>query len=68
LLKKAKKTYNEISKFYEDGESREFTFEDNKYHTAIASNLKETCRLVSSGFEYVTGDYDDGGKIFRKRK
>jgi len=29
---------------------------------------KKAVKLVEVGFEYVTGDYDDGGKIFRKRK
>jgi len=24
--------------------------------------------LVEAGFEYVTGEYNDGGKILRKRK
>jgi len=30
--------------------------------------MHEACGLVEAGFEYVTGNYDDGGKIFRKRK
>jgi hypothetical protein len=25
-------------------------------------------RFIEAGFEYVTGEYDDGGKLFRKRK
>jgi hypothetical protein len=25
-------------------------------------------QLAETGFEYVTGEYTDGGKIFRKRK
>jgi hypothetical protein len=28
---------------------------------------KEACELIETGFEYVTGEYTDGGKIFRKR-
>ena len=32
------------------------------------SNVKDACVLIDAGFEYVTGDYDDGGKIFRKPK
>ncbi|NIR87294.1 hypothetical protein GWO13_06880 [Candidatus Bathyarchaeota archaeon] len=34
----------------------------------VAHNVNEACQLVEAGFEYVTGDYSDGGKIFRKRK
>ena len=34
----------------------------------IARNVKEACALVNAGFEYVTGEYKDGGKIFRKPK
>jgi hypothetical protein len=34
----------------------------------ISVNIKEPCELVKSGSQYVTGDYNDGGKIFRKPK
>jgi len=34
----------------------------------VAKNVEEAKKLVKVGFEYVTGEYDDGGKIFRKRK
>ena len=34
----------------------------------VAANVEGACKLVEVGFEYVTGDYVDGGKIFRKRK
>ena len=34
----------------------------------VAHNLEETCKLTDVGFDYVTRKYDDGGKIFRKRK
>jgi hypothetical protein len=30
--------------------------------------VEEACDLMEAGFEYVTGEYHDGGKIFRKRK
>ncbi len=33
-----------------------------------ATNIGEACKLMQAGFEYVTGDHADGGKIFRKRK
>lgn len=32
----------------------------------VAKNVKDACALVDAGFEYVTGEYSDGGKIFRK--
>jgi hypothetical protein len=41
---------------------------DDEYHVSIAKNTEESCELIKSGFQYVTGDYSDGGKIFRKPK
>lgn len=46
---------------YGDANSEEFT-------SKIALNTQEACSLIDVGFEYVTGEYNDGGKIFRKRK
>ena len=34
----------------------------------IAKNATEAIELIEAGFEYVTGEYMDGGKLFRKRK
>lgn len=45
-----------------------FTATDDQFFAKVADNTKEACALVEAGFEYVTGDYHDGGKIFRKRK
>ena len=42
--------------------------DDQKYISRVAKNAKDVCLLVDAGFEYVTGEYDDGGKIFRKPK
>jgi integrase len=39
-----------------------------EFTVKVATNVEEVCKLVEVGFEYVTGDYQDGGKIFRKRK
>ncbi|MGC9095178.1 MAG: tyrosine-type recombinase/integrase, partial [Candidatus Bathyarchaeia archaeon] len=39
-----------------------------EYISKVAKNVKEACALIEAGFEYVTGEYDDGGKIFRKPK
>jgi len=41
---------------------------DDSFITRIAHNAQEACGLVEVGFDYVTGEYSDGGKIFRKRK
>ena len=41
---------------------------NDEFHVAIAKNVEEAGKLIIVGFEYVAGEYDDGGKIFRKRK
>jgi len=41
---------------------------DDSFTVRVAHNIGEATRLVEVGFEYVTGEYDDGSKIFRKRK
>ena len=41
---------------------------DEGFTVRIAHNVGEAAALVEAGFEYVTGEYSDGGKIFRKRK
>jgi len=41
--------------------------EDDKYVSRVAQNTGEACALVDAGFEYVAGQYNDGGMIFRKR-
>ena len=43
-------------------------FREDDYHVNVATNVKEACELVKSGFQYVTGEYGDGGKIFKKPK
>lgn len=40
----------------------------DEFHAKVAYEAEEACKLVEVGFEYVTGEYNDGGKIFRKRK
>jgi integrase/DNA-directed RNA polymerase subunit RPC12/RpoP len=42
--------------------------DQQEYMSKIAQTVKEACALVNAGFEYVTGEYKDGGKIFRKPK
>ena len=43
-------------------------FENDEFQTAVSASLEKVCNLIEAGFEYVTGEYDDGGKIFRKPK
>jgi hypothetical protein len=43
-----------------------FQAEDDDFHVAVAKTLKEACKLVEVGFEYVCGM--NNAKIFRKRK
>ena len=38
------------------------------FTSRIAHNVGEAAAFVEAGFEFVTGEYSDGGKIFRKRK
>ena len=49
-------------------ESKLFNSTDDGFTVRVAHNTGEACSLVEAGFEYVTGEYTDGGKIFRKRK
>ena len=62
-----KKIYNTLiyidyeNALFGDGHADEFT-------VRVSANTDEACSLVESGFDYVTGEYIDGGKIFRKRK
>jgi hypothetical protein len=44
-----------------------FKTENDGFQVRVAHNVDEACELVEVGFEYVTGNYGDGGKIFRKR-
>ena len=42
--------------------------ENDQFICKVATNIKEACSLVEDGFTFVTGEYADGGKIFRKPK
>lgn len=48
--------------------AKELFRDQQEYVSRVAKNAKESCALVNVGFEYVTGEYNDGGKIFRKPK
>jgi len=34
----------------------------------IAHDVGEAAALTEAGFEYTTGEYNDGGKIYKKHK
>ena len=48
--------------------ARELFKGQQDYISKVAHTVKEASALVEAGFEYVTGEYNDGGKIFRKPK
>jgi len=41
---------------------------EERFISKIAKEAKEAKELIEVGFDYVTGEYDNGGKLFRKRK
>jgi len=41
---------------------------NDQFITKVAFSTQQCCDLIEVGFEYVTGSFADGGKIFRKRK
>ena len=43
------------------------TSEEERFICKVANNAKEAQELIELGFAYVTGEYDDGGKLFKKR-
>lgn len=49
-------------------EERLFKTDDDNFTCKVAHNVGEATAIIEVGFEYVTGEYTDGGKIFRKRK
>jgi hypothetical protein len=59
---KSTETYIHLEKMLYNGNS------NDQFISKIALTAEEACKLVDIGFEYVTGEYNDGGKIFRKRK
>jgi integrase len=45
-----------------------FQTANDEFLVKVATNVEEACKLIEVGFEYITGEYNDGGKLFRKRK
>jgi integrase len=42
--------------------------ENDQFICKVATDTKQACELIEDGWEFVTGEYSDGGKIFRKPK
>jgi hypothetical protein len=42
--------------------------EYDAYTVRIVNNIEEASVLIEAGFEYVIGEYADGGNLLRKRK
>ena len=42
--------------------------EDDQFICKVATNTTEECKLIEDGFTFITGEYNDGDKIFRKPK
>ena len=53
--------YINLDKAYFNQSSEDFT-------VRVAHNVDDAYELVEAGFEYVTSEYTDGGKVFRKPK
>ncbi|MCJ7559248.1 hypothetical protein MUO79_01355 [Candidatus Bathyarchaeota archaeon] len=53
---------------YIDLEAKLFGKSSEGFTVRIAHDVGEAATLIEAGFEYVTGEYKDGGKLFRKRK
>jgi hypothetical protein len=51
---------------YIDLESKLFNTSSDGFTTRVAGNVGEAFSLIESGFEYVTGEYGDGGKSLEK--
>jgi integrase len=56
------------TQIYINMEQALFSNSSNEYHVKIAQSVEQAMAFIEVGFEYVTGEYNDGGKIFKKRK
>ncbi len=53
---------------YIDLEAKLFGKSGSGFTCRIIHDAGEKAALIAAEFEYVTGEYGDGGKLFRKRK
>ena len=45
-----------------------FTSKNDQFYATVANTPDEAIKLIEAGFDFATGEYNDGGKLFRKRK
>lgn len=45
-----------------------FQDHDDQYVCKVAKTAQEAVQPIESGFGYITGEYDSGGKLFKKQK
>lgn len=43
-------------------------YDNDQFIAKLAQTPQEAMQLVEIGFTYVSGNFNDGGQIFRKRK
>jgi integrase len=58
----------ESTMLYINIESTIFLTGTDEWTCKVAQNATQASQLIETGFEYVTGEYTDGGKLFKKRK
>jgi integrase len=58
----------ESTMIYINLEQALFLAQTDEWTSKVAQDATQACQLIDAGFEYVTGEYNDGGKLFRKRK
>jgi len=58
----------ESTMVYINIESALYLATSDEYTCKVAVDIEQTKELIEAGFEYITGEYIDGGKLFRKRK
>jgi integrase len=58
----------ESTMIYINLENAIFQTQNDEWTCKVANDTKDATALIETGFEYITGEYNDGGKLFRKRK
>ena len=45
-----------------------FASKNDQFYAIVVNTPDEAIKLIETGFDHVTGEYNDGGKLFKKRK
>ena len=56
------------TQIYINMEQALFSTSSNEYHVKIAESVEQAMALIEVGFEYITGEYNDGGKNLQETK